>query len=86
MNKINDENEMLEEYDFSDCDRGQFYKDYYVSLKLKDTTPEAEAEYSRRIMAKSPEERLIMACDMFSTANPGPATERLTCSPGQRLD
>ena len=35
---------------------------------MKDTTPEAEAEFRRRVMAKSPEERLKMACDMFSTA------------------
>jgi hypothetical protein len=35
---------------------------------MKDTTPEMEAEYERRLMSLKPEERLAMACRMFSAA------------------
>jgi hypothetical protein len=35
---------------------------------MSDTTPEMAAEYRRRLMALSPERRVLMAFDMFDTA------------------
>jgi len=34
----------------------------------KDTTPEMAAEYRKRLMALSPERRVLMAFDVFDTA------------------
>lgn len=35
---------------------------------MNDTTPEVEAMYRKLVMAKSPQERLLMACSMHETA------------------
>lgn len=35
---------------------------------MKDTQPDIECEYNRRLMSLTPAERLRMACDMFTTA------------------
>lgn len=38
------------------------------SQTMKDTTPEMEEMYYKKIMSFSPQERLMMACDMYTTA------------------
>jgi len=35
---------------------------------MKDTSPDVEARYRRMILARSPADRLRMACRMFTTA------------------
>lgn len=35
---------------------------------MKDTTAEVESKFHEMLLARSPEERLVMTCRMFSTA------------------